>query len=732
MNDQLNWNEPLPSWDGLIVGPDADFVFALSGGNTYNETGSGGVVVGGNKDIVAINEPSTGGMVCGGSGIVAINEPSTGGVVCGNSAIVAINEPSTGGIVCGSSAVTSFSKIPTGGIICGSSAIITATFKIAGFGGIVMGGLTSTKTYVQIGSGGCVIGASADVSVYYPPPSGTDAPWINPQLALIYDGIETFSDVSFGKQSQFLVVRGFNFGVPSDDNVLQVLVSIKCQATNSDVRDTEIYLVNSTGIISDNLSDGLAWSLNVDSFKMIYLKNDLNPILSPATVNDPSFGVAVRVHNFDSTAIALAKVDGISIRVRYEDPVGQRIRISGTAFVLSTAMSYEGDGDVNVDGATAACSIKRYFSENGLSGALLGGTGVGQTATHNIVASGGIVLGSSAKVTPFIEIGTGGLVGGGTSVVKPYFEFGLGGIVIGSSAAARTIMRPAAKGGASVGGTVQVLFFHYAATGGLSVSGSSYIRSSVWSYAASGSVFVSGSSDIHGSYLGTFMETVDFESTVSELIVTYAEDQNVPQAVALSHSVDQCECLQIPLVVNFTQNLSLNNKLSQFLFRNNLAFPSIHKLSFNLSNNSWQSNLHYRGSAVDGSGSETWDMVFELQCTKLAGGIDIGRAIWKLAVDVTRKSTDVSNTRLIVGVLPSSICDTLSHELIFKVTYDTQANNAIVEPTSTVYQAILFDNIGLFKNKYWVDNPDLVLKVSQAALDSPQTRLDLTSQVLVN
>ena len=123
---------------------------------------------------------------------------------------------------------------------------------------------------------------------------------------------------------------------------------------------------------------------------------------------------------------------------------------------------------------------------------------------------------------------------------------------------------------------------------------------------------------------------------------------------------------------------------------------------------------------------------FNVQCTKNFGGIDIGRNIWTLGVEVTKKNMTTNltlNTRICVGLLPDEICG--ANELKFSLDMDTQTGDTSVTPiTTTIYQSLIYDNIGLFKNSAWIIDPIVNFSVSQVGLDKPQTRVDLTTPIL--
>jgi len=203
--------------------------------------------------------------------------------------------------------------------------------------------------------------------------------------------------------------------------------------------------------------------------------------------------------------------------------------------------------------------------------------------------------------------------------------------------------------------------------------------------------------------------------------------------VGLTDNLSQCGCFQIPLVVELAHNLVRDNIFAKFLARNNYSISRVLDLKYNEPNDSWQSNLHYRGLSADANTEERWDLVFELQCTEDMGGIHIGRRIWKLAVGVYRKNLTTFedfDTRIIIGLMPEIICDTNANELDFEVSYNTQLDLASVRPDATIYQTTLFDNIGLFKNRSWIDNPDLIFMVSQAGIAEPQTPYDYADHVV--
>jgi hypothetical protein len=101
-------------------------------------------------------------------------------------------------------------------------------------------------------------------------------------------------------------------------------------------------------------------------------------------------------------------------------------------------------------------------------------------------------------------------------------------------------------------------------------------------------------------------------------------------------------------------------------------------------------------------------------------------------MEATRKNLSTNedfDTRLLIGVLPEEVCR--NNELKFKVTFDTQSGGVDIVPVSTIYQTVFFDNIGLFRSTSWLNDPDMIISVSQGGLDRVRTTVDLREQVLV-
>lgn len=667
--------------------------------------------------------------------------------------------------------------IGSGSIYVDGAATTSYTVVIPDFphitsGGFIVSGATDYEVNSFVGRGGAISGGSASVaSTSYSYIGGlwpdvideiyssqstsiredtTDQQWMLPERVQFADSLLSQTDISFGKHSSFLVTKQFSITLPGDVNILGLVVHIDRVATQIGIRDTELYLVCGGQFISDNLADTtIDWPLILTektygtdgiSGGTEWRDPENNEYLGPLTVdefNDPTFGVAIRVNARQILPASIAKINYINFEVFYENPNGSIIRIAGDCSSYGPSYHYTSLGKV-IPNSSSICKAGMRYISTGLSPSAQSAVTVSGVATLGFyeIGHGGCRCGGESVVTPYIEFMLGGGLLSGIAKVTPYFETGSGGSRASGGSLRSYNLHHTTSGGPVLGSTsftpeVKLSFI----TSGSAILGSDvHIRSSVWEFTAVGAIAeVSGAADQRAGDLGTQMQQVGFGLTVLETTASFSGDVDSHDATILSENLSRCGCTNVPLTVELTHNLAINNDLSKFLIRNNYVASRQSKLRYNTVNDSWQSNLHYRGNSAENNSPESWDLTFELACTDVVGGTDIGMSIWKLAIQVYRKNLVTRqsyDTRIIVGLLPTKICGSVGNQLEFDVSYDTQINSAIVKPNATVYQNTLYDNIGLFKNRAWIESPDLKLRISQSGASNPQVRIDLTDPVL--
>lgn len=576
-----------------------------------------------------------------------------------------------------------------------------------------------------------------------------DVAWQLPERVNLNDSLYSQSDISFGKSSESLVTYGFGSDLPTWASIMGVRMYVNRVATQVGVRDLEVYLVRGGERISDNMAvTGIDWPLisTVRVYGSTGLDGNINwrdpdddHYAGPLTVedlNDPTFGVEIRVKANASLINTIAKIDYIFVEVFYEDATGSIVRTGGEAGTRSVRYHYAGSGRTVVDSSIVIRRGYRFQTTGlGLTGDGEVSPGGSAALTYTEPASGGGGLGGAAKVTPYFEEMAGGGIGGGAAKVTPYLEPMSGGAGLGGAAMLGYRFHFTASGGTALASLNYMpgSSFRTSGAGGPVLGSDVQVRSSNWTWVSDGAaVFVIGGAVMVAGNQTPPDTDIGFGMSVLQTSATFVNDTDLQDAESLTSTVNKCDCDGIPLIIELSQNFATGNLLSKFLVRNNQSPPRTLRLRYNEPNDSWQCNLHYRGQSAEGTHQEAWDMTFELQCTNLVGGIGIGKTIWKLSAQIFRRNLTtraLAETRVLVGLIPDGIC--ASNGLNFNVNYNTQLGLAVVRPGATVYQSTIYDNIGLFKNPTWISNPNLVLRISQVGAGQPTRRIDLTDAVLV-
>jgi hypothetical protein len=557
----------------------------------------------------------------------------------------------------------------------------------------------------------------------------TDQPWSLVERVFADDNLFSSTDISFAKSSAFLYVQGFNLQVPEDSEIIEIHIVVNRKVTRIGVQDLAVYLTVDNEPVSDNEAMiGIDWPLFADT-EVEYVFTGPWDI---DTVNAANFGFGIRVFATVPFTATIALIDYISAEVIYEDPEHQVVRVSGEPDIVSSGWSWSADDGIITMGSNAKVRLSLKYTPTGSINV------VGQYGLDlNYQSSGTVVMGGNADCRPsfYAIVANGGIVAAAEALVVPYFEFGAGGTSLSGTATLTTQRSVTAQGGLGTGGFAfcPQIRFHYTAAGNAFVDGEAGRGKSVWLWTSSGAAIISGSAIQRPSDFGTLFETSNFGMAVNDLVITFGEDVELGNATGLGTIINRCDCVDLPLKVNLQHNLARNNNLSQFLTRNGLRIAQQLELSYNSINDSWQNNQHFRGISPNSNTRETWDILFELQCTQDTGSLFIGRKIWRLALEVTRRNLSTNedfDTRLLIGILPEQVCH--NNELKFKVSFDTQTEATQVAPASTIYQTVFFDNIGLFRTTSWLNDPDMVITVSQGGLSTTRRTVNLKDQVLVS
>ena len=626
-----------------------------------------------------------------------------------------------------------------------------------GTGGITMGGAGTAipSHYGYIGTGGITMGGSPSV-IYddwhyiggiWPYVSnelrgtstgqvtvfGNDNPWINPDFVLADDSQSATSSIALGRFSQLLFIKNLGIEIPSDKNIIGMRLFVK-RFANISARDSEVYLVNANGssytVLTANKAKTTLWPLAFES-ETVYgstTDNWLNDTIGAITaddINDPNFAIAIRVKPASTTAGAFASIQSVKLIVYYEDATDQKIAMGGTATTVSSAYSYRGRGVINVSGSHKLKVNHKFRSlGRGNVGPTFAGIDVGGffTRSFNYTGNGNIVVGGTgnSKTSYWAYDGTGGIDMSGTCTTKSsnYNYTGTGGMVISGTPRLKARYKFTGSGDITVGGSAfSKQEYVYIGGGDIIVSGNGSFVSPNWNYTGSGNIVVSGTGG--NSLIDTDPTIVGYDMQVQNLQIQYNSSASTETITPEVGNVLACQCSSMPFKITLSTNLFTGSKLKQFLIRNNISLPRVFNMYYNTLYNAWQHNNSFRGLSGDGSTREHWNLVFSLTCTNKLAGSDIGEKIWIFSVYVNETNLQTQadqDSHISIGFLPSGICTNQNNLFKVNLNVNSQTKQIVPSPTTTIYQSVFYDNIGLFKDAVWSNSPVVNFTISQVGV----------------
>lgn len=622
-------------------------------------------------------------------------------------------------------------------VIGGEALIISSDYQHPAEGGITMGGTAGVgASAYQFGGGSYPyfqeqVVRFAETIDAKPLDEEEVRDWLNEENIFERDGLYALTDVSFNATSNFLVARQFEFDIPDNSNIGLFEVYVRRHATNTDVNDLGVYLIKGTDILSPNLAAGVwpgipttsTYSVIADEFTVALPGIPQQPGgWDVDDINDSEFGFAIRVQgDADSSSGTIALVDHVEMFVYYEDAEHQILRMGGQAGVVSSAWSYVASGGVATSGEPRYSHDADMF---GIGGATVGGD---FRETWDEFGEGGATLSGEAFLQPYI--GSGGAVASGEAFLQPYIL--QGGVSVGGEASRNHQIRHVATGGITLTSDTGAALasFIYEADGGITLGGTAFQVSSAWNWVSDGNaIFIGGEAELVASNFELDGEKWGYQMNIIEIDFLFGTDVETGGLEPTTDTVNVCGCIDVPLTLELSHNLAVDNKLAQFLVRNDLAISRIQQLFYNKTNLLWQKNLHFEGLSADVNTTETWDIIFDLKCTTFVGGFDIDKEVLVFSILVKQKNLvtlEDFDTRVVVGYLPDSACAGSGIDFGTTITYDTQIDFAAVTPDAQIYYSLLYDDLGLFKNAAWTKDSNLFIEISSEPIEELQYRQNM-------
>jgi hypothetical protein len=296
------------------------------------------------------------------------------------------------------------------------------------------------------------------------------------------------------------------------------------------------------------------------------------------------------------------------------------------------------------------------------------------------------INGSVSALSPSFNYVTQGgfLIKGGLSKIKSNFSF---------------------SGSLQLNGQADCLF-SYNAYGEINIFSINEVLSPNYTYRPTGSISLFGDAYVNVNNEGLFLFAASLRTRASKIDVEFSNSIQ-SQNLSINNQIisTPCACTDLPLFLILNHNLLKTNTLTQFLDRNSFSLDKDLSIRYKSKNNSWNFNKHFNGVGPDGNLQENWLILFELSCRE-----DLSDYYWNFLMYAKRSLSNNEDfeTKIILSVPNSFTCINNSFDLNLK--YNTQLNEFYVN-NNLLISTINYDEIGLFKNKYWTANPNFVIKI---------------------
>lgn len=213
----------------------------------------------------------------------------------------------------------------------------------------------------------------------------SDIAWSNPNEVTAVDGVAATCAISLVQQSRPLRATNFGFTIPSAGTVTGIAFTVRLRASLANgLKDRTVMLVLNGSTIGTAKTRDVYWPTSFTDVTFGGAGDLWGASLTPAQVNDATFGLTMGAGNMNQPSTTTAYIDAIWLTVYYTEPVyPSGIESAGQAGTVSISAS----GTHPLTGASALTSVGS----------------VTVTPTVNVSASGPAAVGYIGAVSTLME-----------------------------------------------------------------------------------------------------------------------------------------------------------------------------------------------------------------------------------------------------------------------------------------------------------------------------------------
>jgi len=191
--------------------------------------------------------------------------------------------------------------------------------------------------------------------------------------------------------------------------------------------------------------------------------------------------------------------------------------------------------------------------------------------------------------------------------------------------------------------------------------------------------------------------------------------------------VSDCNNYNWPLRLAMDHNFDSTNIFKQFALKNSISFTEPVDMLYTTSTHQWQGTIHMSGLSSTGS-EEIWTWTFQFQNTNELEGELLGQKIWKLTIQIMKKSVvsgESKHSKIVLATPQGTVCAGVTPDVNFSI--NTLTGFATMNSGELVVDySIIYDEIGLF-NSAWRANPVLRLNIAEVKINTTSKSVEFNS-----
>lgn len=165
-----------------------------------------------------------------------------------------------------------------------------------------------------------------------------------------------------------------------------------------------------------------------------------------------------------------------------------------------------------------------------------------------------------------------------------------------------------------------------------------------------------------------------------------------------------CPTITAPVLLELKHNLNRTDGFYNFITYNGFELQNPIKLIHNKVSGFWQYNFTKKGLAIEGSGSQTWNLSIQFGCQKNPfGPTDLdSQKVWKFELSGNTKFSGKAYNSKIIHFFDTDLVCSNGFPIMFDLSIDPRTGST---SPAGLFDGVFRDGAKMFASRYWRDNP---------------------------